>query len=498
MLTTITKRTGLILLLLQAQLNIQHVVAQTNPQLSNPSTPSVKVESNPSICPAQLSNAIEIITNRPQFSRGRWGIIVQTLSPSTTLYSRDAQKYFIPASNVKLLLTAAALQKLGADFRIRTSIYGTSRGVLRVVGRGDPSLTDVQLKQLAKQLKQKGVKQVTQLIADDNYFQDNDIVNPSWEWEDVQADYGAPINSLIVNQNAISLQLLPQKLGQPLRVVWADANAAKQWQIDNKSLTTKPGEDTTVNVSRALNGSLLKISGNLSIDAPPESFGLAVIDPSANFLQHLRSAFSAEGIKNIATNKSIPPPKDVLTTELAAVESAPLSQLLLETNLNSNNLYAEAMLRSLGNKVNSSHSSAIRGLGVVKETLTQLGVNPAGYVLADGSGLSRHNLVSPEVIAQTLSVMASPQYAAIYRASLPVAGVSGTLTNRLQNTPAQGIVRAKTGTISGAVALSGYINAPNYEPLVFSIIVNQSDQSAATIRQAVDEIVLLLVSLRRC
>ncbi|MBW4665775.1 MAG: D-alanyl-D-alanine carboxypeptidase/D-alanyl-D-alanine-endopeptidase [Chroococcus sp. CMT-3BRIN-NPC107] len=482
----IAKKIALILLLLCPQLNIEQATAQTSP-----STPPAKLET---ICPAQLSRAIETVTNRPQFSRGRWGIVVQTLSPSTTIYSRDAQKYFIPASNVKLLLTAAALNKLGADFRIRTSIYGTNNGVLRVVGRGDPSLTDVQLKQLAQQLKQKGVKQVTQLIADDNYFQGDDIVNPSWEWEDVQADYGAPINSLIVNQNAVSLQLRAQKLGQPLGVIWANSRAAKQWQIDNKSLTTKPGEETTVNVSRALNNTL-KISGNLSIDAPPEVFGLAVIDPVANFLQHLQSAIAAEGIKYSVSYRSISP---LVTTELAAVESQPLSQLLLETNLNSNNLYAEAMLRSLGVKVNLSQSSATKGLEVVKETLTQLGVDPKGYVLADGSGLSRHNLVSPDAISQTLRAMASSQYAAIYRASLPVAGVSGTLSNRLKNTPAQGVVSAKTGTISGAIALSGYINAPNYEPLVFSIIVNQSDQSAATIRQAVDEIVLLLVSLRRC
>jgi serine-type D-Ala-D-Ala carboxypeptidase/endopeptidase (penicillin-binding protein 4) len=492
MLTTITQKTGLILLLLYAQLNVQQAFAQTTPP---PLTLPAKLEGNRAICPAQLSNAIEIVTNRPQFSRGRWGIIVQTLSPSKTIYSHDAQKYFIPASNAKLLTTAAALAKLGADFRIRTSIYGTTKGALRVVGRGDPSLTDMQLKQLAQQLKQKGVKQVTQLIADDSYFQDNDAVDPSWEWEDVQADYGAPISSLIVNQNAVNLQLLPQKLGQPLRVVWADPIAARQWQIDNKSIATKPGEETTVDVSRVLGGTLLKISGQLSTDAAPESFGLAVMNPSANFLQHLRQAIATEGIKN---NPSLASPI-VSTTELAAVESQPLSQLLLETNLNSNNLYAEALLRSLGIRVDLPQSTVTKGLGAVKETLTQLGVNPAGYVLTDGSGLSRHNLVSPEAIVQTLSAMAnSPQYAAIYRASLPVAGISGTLTNRFKNTPAQGIVSAKTGTVSGVVALSGYINAPNYEPLVFSIIVNQSDQSSATLRQAVDEIVLLLVSLRRC
>ena len=172
--------------------------------------------------------------------------------------------------------------------------------------------------------------------------------------------------------------------------------------------------------------------------------------------------------------------------------------MLVEANLNSNNLYAEALLRTLGSKVNSLDSNSQTGLIAAKQALTNLGVDPKGYVMADGSGLSRHNLVSPDAIAQTLSAMSSSQYATVYRASLPVAGVSGTLLNRLKNTPAQGVVSAKTGTMSGVLALSGYINAPNYEPLVFSIIINQSNQSSATIRQAVDEVVLLLVSLRRC
>jgi serine-type D-Ala-D-Ala carboxypeptidase/endopeptidase (penicillin-binding protein 4) len=492
----ITKRIGLILLLLSSQLNIEQVIAQTKP-----STPAKTVEVNPAICPAQLGKAIETITNRPQFSQARWGVVVNKLNNSQSLYSRDSDKYFIPASNLKLLLAAAALQQLGANYRIRTSIYGTDNGLLRVVGRGDPSLTDVQLTALARQLKLTRVRQLTYLTVDKGDRAD-DIINPEWEWGDIQADYGAPIGNLILNQNAVTLQLLPQQIGQPLRLVWSDPIAATQWQrIDNQSLTAKPGETAEVELNRDLSG-ILHLSGRLSINSPPETVSLAVIDPAENFIQHLRRALLTEGIKDnrsrVRLNIVEVEKQLAKAPEIAAVNSPPLSQLLLEANLNSNNLYAEALLRTLGSKVNSSDSNLQKGLIVAKQALTTLGIDPKGYVMADGSGLSRHNLVSPKAIAQTLVAMANSPYAAIYRASLPVAGISGTMSNRLKNTPAQGVVSAKTGTMSGNLALSGYINAPNYEPLVFSIIINQSDQSAATIRQAIDEIVLVLVSLRRC
>ena len=490
----ITKRIGLILLLLYT-LNIEQAVAQTKP-----STPTKTVEVNPVICPAQLGKAIETITNRPQFSQARWGIVVNKLNNSQSLYSHDSDKYFIPASNLKLLTTAAALQQLGANYRIRTSIYGTDSGLLRVVGRGDPSLTDVQLTTLVRQLKLTGVRQLTYLATERSRA--DDIINPDWEWGDIQADYGAPIGSLIINQNAVTLQLLPQQIGQPLRLVWSDPMAATQWQsVDNQSVTVKPGEPTEVELNRDLSG-ILHLSGRLSINSPPELVSLAVINPAENFVQHLRRVLLIEGIKD---NRSrvrlniVEVEKQLANApEIAAINSPPLSQLLVEANLNSNNLYAEALLRTLGSKVNSFDSNSQKGLIAAKQALTNLGVDPKGYVMADGSGLSRHNLVSPDAIAQTLSAMTSSQYAAVYRASLPVAGVSGTLLNRLKNTPAQGVVSAKTGTMSGVLALSGYINAPNYEPLVFSIIINQSDQSSATIRQAIDEVVLLLVSLRRC
>lgn len=550
--------------------------------------------SSESICPAQLGTAIEAVINRPQFRRARWGILVEPLSPKTrnrALYSLNADRYFIPASNTKLLTTAAALLALSSDYRIRTSVYDAGGGTLRVVGRGDPSLTDTQLRDLAQQLKRQGVRNVRELIVEDGYFR-GDVVDPTWEWEDVQADYGMPVNSLIVNQNAVELTLSPQQLGQPLRVNGSDAIALSQWRIDNKSVTAEAGAPNSVTVTAVLGQPVLRIKGQLAIDAEPETFGMAILDPTNYFLQHFRRVLALEGINlekvsvvsaaklqskqlpnnklsnlvgqasrlvaqrgqdahstkgnwmlfNLAVSKGaytlFSPPdflarhhEHLLTTkdenpssltphtlpptayfqiskngerELAAVESPPVSALVFETNQESNNLYAEVLLRTLQVSTQTFAStspdddSADIGLKQMKASLTALGVNPESYVLVDGSGLSRHNLLSPDAIAQTLQLMTQTPHAQVYRASLPIAGVSGSLKNRFRNTAAQGRVYAKTGGMTGVSALSGYLDVPGYQPLVFSIIVNQSDQSFATLRQAIDEIVLLLTRLHSC
>jgi D-alanyl-D-alanine carboxypeptidase/D-alanyl-D-alanine-endopeptidase (penicillin-binding protein 4) len=244
---------------------------------------------------------------------------------------------------------------------------------------------------------------------------------------------------------------------------------------------------------------ILRVEGQLRVGAEPESAAIAVLNPAENFLRYFQQALLAQKIR-VTRISLAPSPTTMQELELAAVTSPPLSTLLVETNQESNNLYAEALLRSLGATQTpaSTESAAETGLAALKVTLTELGVNPQSYILVDGSGLSRHNLVSPEALVQTLQAIARSPEAAVYRASLPVGGVSGTLQNRFQGTPAQGILQAKTGTLSGVGALSGYLNAPNYQPLVFSIIVNQSDQPASVLRQAIDEIALLLTRLRRC
>ena len=451
------------------------------------------------ICPGELGAQVDAIANRPEFSRSRWGILIQPLSSTATLYSRDAQKYFIPASNVKLLTTAAALQKLGADFRIKTSVYRGENGSLYVAGRGDPSIAEPQLKSLAQQLKRRGVDRVNELIGDDSYFQGS-AVNPNWEWEDAQAGYGAPINSLIFNQNAIELLLSPQDLGQPLKVTFAEPKLANQWQIQNNSVTVAQNESEFIEVGREFDRPAIQVSGQLKVGAEPESAYVAVVNPANNFLQHFQQVLAAEGIP--VKQALVASVSGNFNQELATVESPPLAQLVRETNRESNNLYAEVLLRLLGKVTDKmppqQEDTDEIGLKELKTALTQLGVNPNSYILADGSGLSRHNLISPEALVQTLRFMANSPAASIYRQSLPIAGESGTLKNRLNTTPNRVILQAKTGTLSGVSALSGYIEVPNYEPLVFSIIVNQSGLSAASMRSATDEIVLLLNRLRRC
>ncbi|WP_445243206.1 MULTISPECIES: D-alanyl-D-alanine carboxypeptidase/D-alanyl-D-alanine endopeptidase [unclassified Microcoleus] len=451
------------------------------------------------ICPGELGVQVDAIANRPEFSRSRWGILIQPLSSTTTLYSRDAQKYFIPASNAKLLTTAAALQKLGADFRIKTSVYSGENGSLYVAGRGDPSIAEAQLKSLAQQLKQRGITQVNELIGDDSYFQGS-AVNPNWEWEDAQAGYGAPINSLIFNQNAIDLLLSPQAIGQPLKVTFAEPKLANQWQLQNNSVTVAQSESEFIDVGREFYRPIIRVSGQLKVGGEPESAYVAVVNPANNFLQQFQQVLAAEGIPVKQT--LVASASRNLNQELATVESPPLAQLVRETNRESNNLYAEVLLRLLGKVTDKmplqQEDTGEMGLKELKLSLTQLGVNPNSYILADGSGLSRHNLISPEALVQTLRFMANSPAASIYRQSLPIAGENGTLKNRFNNTPNRVVLQAKTGTLSGVSALSGYIEVPNYEPLVFSIIVNQSDLSAAKMRSATDEIVLLLNRLRRC
>ncbi|MDZ8262275.1 D-alanyl-D-alanine carboxypeptidase/D-alanyl-D-alanine-endopeptidase [Nostoc sp. ChiQUE01b] len=488
-LKTLNQPLGVLLIFLTSQIGFSSRVAKAQ-------TPVVPTTTTKSICSSQLGTAIDAVINRPLFSRGRWGILIQPLSSRQTLYSRDAQKYFIPASNLKLLTTAAALQELGANFRIRTSIYQNGNGVLRVVGRGDPSLSDTELQTLAQQLKQKGITQIQQLIADDSYIQ-GDIVNPTWQWEDVQSSDGVPVSSFILNQNIFSFKLVPQAVGKSLQVVWIDPGETKQWRIINQSVTVPQNQPSYVNVTRELSGTVLQIQGQLATNSEPSLIDLPVVDPNYYFLRRFRTALATE---KITLGQTLVVNGGVNQGEIAFVESPPLAELLAETNLNSNNLYAEALLRALAvKKIRlKNQTSANVGLEVVKASLTKLGVDPTNYILVDGSGLSRRNLVTPEAFVQTLRGMAKTPTAYIYRASLPVAGKSGTLKGRFQDTPAEGIVQAKTGTLTGVVSLSGYMNAPKYEPLVFSIIVNQSDQSATVIRQAIDEVVVLLTQLQHC
>ncbi|QXE23194.1 hypothetical protein B6N60_01883 [Richelia sinica FACHB-800] len=465
----------------------------TNQQIAQSQTPPPV---NTFLCPAQLNSSIPAIINNPLFRRVRWGILIQDISSQQTLYSQDAEKFFIPASNTKLLTTAAALKELGSQFRFRTSIYQEQDGAVRIVGRGDPSLTEAKLKLLAQQLKQKGITAIKNLILDDSYIQ-GDIVNPTWQWEDVQSDYGAPVSSFILNENTFSFHIAPQNIGQPPTITGKDNDEIQQWDIINQAITVPRNQETSIEINRDLSGKTLRIRGQIAANSQPYVATLPVIEPNQYFLRRFLTILASE---QITVDKTSISSSENYQNEIAFIESPPLSELLKETNVNSNNLYAESLLKALAIKKTKQQNlnSADVGLEVLKNSLNQLGITPDSYLLADGSGLSRRNLISPEALVKTLQAIAKTPEASIYRVSLPISGKNGTLKQRFRNTSAEGIVQAKTGTLRGAVSLSGYVNPPQYEPLVFSIIVNQSDQPSPVLRTAIDEIVILLTQLKKC
>ncbi|MEO0987171.1 MAG: D-alanyl-D-alanine carboxypeptidase/D-alanyl-D-alanine-endopeptidase [Cyanobacteria bacterium J06639_14] len=451
------------------------------------------------LCPAELPAAIDAIANRPELAPARLGIQVETLT-GETVYSRDRDRFFVPASSLKLLTTAAVLTQLGPDFTIRTSVYGRPDGsgitTLQVVGRGDPSFERADLTALTTQLAQQGIRQVDTLYGDESAFQGS-AVNSSWEWEDVQAGYGAPVNALILAANEIGLSLVPQAIGQPLQVVWDDPTQGTHWQIENRSTTVAAGEPEFVTVGRDLARPVLQVEGQLIAGSAAETASIAIPNPGEAFLSAFQSALA---LQNIPVQQTVltPMPLAADWTELAAVQSPPLAELLIPANQNSNNLYAEALLKQLGQPAATTEDSTQASIAIALNTLHDLGVDSEAIVMVDGSGLARKNLVTPAAMVDTLQAMARSPLATIYRDSLAVAGLSGTLRNRWQETPVAGRLWGKSGAISRNFSLAGYLEPPNYDPVAFSIFINNIDQRGRVARRLIDDIVLQLAAVRSC
>ncbi|MEM9220263.1 MAG: D-alanyl-D-alanine carboxypeptidase/D-alanyl-D-alanine-endopeptidase [Cyanobacteria bacterium P01_F01_bin.150] len=474
------------------------------------------------LCPSQLPSAIEPILNRAEFDRARWGIEVQTLATDsaapTNLYSKEAREYLVPASNVKLFTTAAALAHLGPGFRAHTSVYGVSEPSgpdkafggteLRVVGQGDPTLTTERLLELSQQLQNQGIQQVDRLVIDNHYFQGSPF-NPTWEWEDVQSGYGAPVNSLILNQNEIVVNLYPQAVGQPLRLVWANLADSEGWRVVNRSVTVRTDEPTWIRVGRDLGQPILYIDGQLHPGSNRDISAVSIPKPTEYFSQQFRSALNQAGISADSIVIEDDQGQSSVNIEsrsvLASLPSPSMPEWLKLANRDSNNLATESLLLQIGASGNSDSQAPDRtantlalALSQLGETLSSLGIDPTGYSIADGSGLSRRNLVSPVSLVETLQAMANHPWADIYRESLAIAATSGTLRYRFRDTPVAGNLYGKSGGLTGVASLSGYLYPPDYSPLVFSIILNHSTQTGRINRGAIDDIVLTLAQLEEC
>ena len=445
------------------------------------------------LCPADLKPAIDRITAAPEFERAIWGISIVPLTTDrpNPLYQHNAKQRLIPASNAKLLTTAAALKALPTDFKVQTQIYDLGNDRYLLHGQGDPSLTQTQFDALVRQLKQAGIQTIQELMFDSQYF-GLETIPPDWAWEDIHVDYAPPVTGLIFEQNAIAFTLTPTQVGQPLVYQWKQSADADRYPVENYTKTVEPEQPEFIKIVQPRPGTV-QLFGQLRAGAEPEEFGIA--DQSFDrFRDRFITTLTKVGItvkSHRSQNTAIDPPS---TKPIAAVDSPPLSEWIQEINQFSNNLYAEALLRQLATRDHSQPPySRELGLIALKDKLTQLGISPESYQLVDGSGLSRRNWVSAESLVNTLQIMKDDR---IFRQSLPVNGQRGSLRHRFKNLPA--IVQGKTGFLTGAVSLSGYVSPPNYSPIAFSILLNHATIENSDQIKAIDTIVELLAKLKPC
>jgi serine-type D-Ala-D-Ala carboxypeptidase/endopeptidase (penicillin-binding protein 4) len=463
------------------------------------------------LCPAQLQKEVEKVAQSPKLQPSRVGVFVQTNETNPQILANlDGDRYFIPASNVKLFTTAIALKTLGADYRFATRLMshnlpntkGELENGLWLVGSGDPSFRSATgLKSLVTQLKNKGVKRIDGGVWAVTSRKSVEVAD-SWEWSDLQEYYAAIASPFTINENSLNWTIRPTKIGQPVIFEWENPELAIGWRVENKSTTVSADSDYMLpeyelRVVRPHEQKVLIITGQVPENAEPELGGVAIPDPEANFLQLLRRELTAQGIAisaDIAANKSkqLPP-----TQDLAIAFSPPISDLIITTNKDSNNLYAELLLRALGDRFYKvvPYESFSGGLMAINQYLESINISRTNVLLADGSGLSRRNLTTPRAIVQLLQNVSSDRN---FRKSLAISNIDGTLTNRFKNTSAQGLIQAKTGTLTGAIALSGYANPQNHREVIFSIIINNSNLPSRELQQYIDAIALLLTRLESC
>ena len=457
------------------------------------------------VCPAQLQKEVEKVSKSSKLLPSRVGVFVQTNETNPQILANlDGDRYFIPSSNAKLFITAIALKTLGADYRFATRLMshnlpntkGELENGLWLVGSGDPSFRSTNgLKSLVTQLKNKGVKRINGGIWTLTSRKGAEVAG-SWEWSELQEYYAAIASPFTINENAINWTVSPDTNGNPAIFTWETPELAKGWRVENQAITGTTDSKYSLQVVRPYGQKVLIISGVIPEKSEPELGGVAIPNPEANFLDLLRQELATQGItvsQNISTDtsKRLPP-----TQNLAIAYSLPLSQLIITTNKDSNNLYAELLLRALGDRLdeNNPEDNLLGGMITVNKYLQSINTPPYTF-LADGSGLSRRNLTTPRAIVQLLQSVASDQN---FRKSLAVSNVDGTLTNRFKNTSAQGLIQAKTGTLTGAIALSGYANPQNHREVIFSIIINNSNLPSRELQQYIDAIALLLTRLEPC
>jgi D-alanyl-D-alanine carboxypeptidase/D-alanyl-D-alanine-endopeptidase (penicillin-binding protein 4) len=454
-----------------------------------------------------LARAIDRVVDRPVFASALWGVEIRSLRNGRVLYARNAEKNLRPASTLKLVVSAAALDAFGADARFRTTVETAGRldgrgrilGDVYLVGRGDPDLSarfspgrpTAAFEELAEALRAAGVRRIEgRLVGHEGAFT-GERRGADWGWEDLVWWYGAEVSALSFNDNAADLRLLPgERPGDP--AVLETSPVTAYYSVVSTVTTTAAGIKAELKLERDLGSSRIRLSGTIPIGDSWEGRP-ALEDPARYAITVFREVLETRGIRvmgDVATT-SEPLPAGVRT--LAAHDSPPLAEILKVVNKESQNLHTEMLLRLVGLKARGE-GSVVAGHDAARDFLGRIGVKTETWGLQDGSGLSRSDVVDAHGLAELVAAMDRHPQATAFRDSLAVMGIDGTLKDRMRGTPAQGKVLAKTGTLRLGNGLAGYLTAASGERVAFAILVNNHTAPSREAVAAIDEIIRMLVA----
>ena len=449
----------------------------------------------------QLQAELEAILSHPLLATSNVGVKVVSLANGEVLYQNDADKLYHPASTMKLLTAATALVKLKPNFRFHTVLYvdPLAQGNIYLKGSGAPLFTDDDLEKMVEKLTAMDVKTVHgDIVVDETYF-DGIRRGKGWMWDDGPlGGYFSHLSALTINRNRVLVHISPgSSVGDSVHI--ALQPPTEYMKVLNKATSVAPSGMAKLRIerqSKPVEANVLTIHGAMKIGAPTISRRVDVVDPALYCGTLLKERLARQGIMLEGTVRYGEVPDGAIP--LADHVSPPLSDIILKMNKSSDNLIAELLLKTVGATINGVPGTAEKGIAVIDAFLSEIGLDNTHYALADGSGVSRYNLASASLLTDLLVYMFR-NFAVMpeYLVSLPIAGVDGTLHQRMKGMKAEGILRAKTGTIRGITALAGYTTTADGEMLAFAILMSNYVGTATPRRALQDQIGDMLTQFSR-
>jgi D-alanyl-D-alanine carboxypeptidase/D-alanyl-D-alanine-endopeptidase (penicillin-binding protein 4) len=448
-----------------------------------------------------LRKSVDQLLTQPPLSGTRASVAIVSLEDGTTIYTHDGDAALNPASNTKLITAAAALLRLGPEFRFSTDVLAERApdkrgrvGTLFVRGRGDPSLTTERLVGMARDLFHRGVRSVADVVVDDSYF-DGERWGPGWEQESSDKAYAAPVGALSLNHNTVAIYVRPgDRAGAPAKVeLEPDVPGYFRLSAHVATVRTNGRRKIRPHTFELRDGTQVTVEGRLPAGGDPMVFYRRVTEPGLYFGQTLRTVLAQNGIRVTGrVRRAIAPQTSYL---IASYDSEELADIVRDMNKVSSNFIAEMLLKTLGAELRGAPGTWAKGIDVTQDLLAELGLARGSYQLRNGSGLNDTNRFSAhQMVTLLTAIWKRFPVAAEFVSSLGIAARDGTLRLRMEGTDAAGRLRAKTGTLDRVTALSGFVQSLGGERFAFSILVNDWAGRSSPVVSSIDRLGGLLAS----